>query len=103
MSTATMYEKPMTRSRKRKSNADAQGVQELHDAQKEGRPKQPKLQDRTDLTRWRIKDDDSRHTWHYLESEKAAKEWPQSTAEQYFLNLPLVSFERASKPLGTPS
>ncbi|CAG9951648.1 unnamed protein product [Clonostachys rosea f. rosea IK726] len=53
-------------------------------------PKRPKLEAKTDITRWRLKDDDSRHTWHYLEDEKAASEWPQSYAEKYYLNLPLV-------------
>lgn len=45
---------------------------------------------RTDLTRWRLKDDDSRHTWHYLDNEAAEKDWPQSHAEKYYLDLPLV-------------
>lgn len=53
-------------------------------------PKKPRLEAKTDHTRWRMKDDDSRHTWHYLTDEKAAKEWPQSVAEKYFLDLPLV-------------
>lgn len=43
----------------------------------------------TDSTRWRLRDDDSRHTWHYLD-ESEAKKWPQSYAEKYFLNLPTV-------------
>lgn len=53
-------------------------------------PKRPKLEAKTDLTRWRVKDDDSRHTWHYLADDKAAAEWPQSYAEKWFLNLPTV-------------
>lgn len=53
-------------------------------------PKRPKIEEQTDLTRWRLKDDESRHTWHYLEDDKLASEWPQSYAEKYFLNLPLV-------------
>ncbi|KAL7945284.1 lanosterol synthase [Trichoderma barbatum] len=52
-------------------------------------PKRPKLEAKTDLRRWRVKDDDSRHTWHYLADDKAAAEWPQSYAEKWFLNLPL--------------
>lgn len=44
----------------------------------------------TDYTRWRLKDDDSRHTWHYLADEKEARDRPQTYAEKYFLNLPLV-------------
>jgi hypothetical protein len=45
----------------------------------------------TDHTRWRLKDDDSRHTWHYLPDEEACKDWPQSYAEKSYLDLPLVS------------
>ncbi|KAK7432419.1 Lanosterol synthase (Oxidosqualene--lanosterol cyclase) [Neonectria magnoliae] len=52
-------------------------------------PKQPRIETKTDRTRWRVKDDDSRHTWHYLADDQAAKEWPQSYAEKYYLNLPL--------------
>jgi hypothetical protein len=55
-------------------------------------PKRPKIGAKTDLTRWRMKDDDSRHTWHYLSDDKAAEEWPQSYAEKWYLNLPLVCF-----------
>ncbi|SPJ78321.1 related to lanosterol synthase [Fusarium torulosum] len=43
----------------------------------------------TDHTRWRLKDDDSRHTWHYLPDEEACKDWPQSNAEKFYLDLPL--------------
>lgn len=50
----------------------------------------PLAESQTDRTRWRIRDDESNHTWHYLEDDEAAKEWPQSTAEKYFLGLPLV-------------
>lgn len=46
---------------------------------------------KTDKTRWRLKDDHGRQTWHYL-SEEEAKEWPQKFSDKYFLNLPLVSF-----------
>ncbi|PHH87373.1 hypothetical protein CDD83_8960 [Cordyceps sp. RAO-2017] len=52
-------------------------------------PKKPKIGARTDRTRWRMRDDDSRHTWHYLTDEQAAQHWPQSLAEKYYLNLPL--------------
>ncbi|KAK3704652.1 hypothetical protein LTR37_013751 [Vermiconidia calcicola] len=42
---------------------------------------------RTDLTRWRLKDDRGRHTWHYLETEEDLKAWPMSTADEYYLGL----------------
>jgi len=38
-----------------------------------------------------MRDDQSRQTWHYLEDDEAAKQWPQSYADKYFLGLPLVS------------
>jgi lanosterol synthase len=53
-------------------------------------PKQPRISSQLDTTRWRLKDDDSRHTWHYLENDDDAKEWPQSYAEKWYLNLPMV-------------
>ncbi|KAK6517020.1 Lanosterol synthase (Oxidosqualene--lanosterol cyclase) [Arthrobotrys conoides] len=40
----------------------------------------------TDYSRWRLKDDHGRQTWHYL-SEAEAKKWKQSTADKYFLGL----------------
>jgi lanosterol synthase len=52
-------------------------------------PKIPKLGAKTDISRWRMKDDESRHTWHYL-SEEEAKEWKQSYADKYYLGLDLV-------------
>jgi lanosterol synthase len=53
-------------------------------------PKRPKLQERTDYTRWRMLDEAGRHTWHYLKDDEDVKEWPQSRADKYFLGLPLV-------------
>lgn len=48
------------------------------------------IAEHTDKTRWRMLDDDGRQTWHYLETEKEAKAWPQSFADKYFLSLPTV-------------
>lgn len=45
---------------------------------------------RTDLTRWRLKNDRGRQTWHYLETEEELKAWPLSTADKYFLGLDTV-------------
>lgn len=53
-------------------------------------PKRPKLQERTDYSRWRMLDEAGRHTWHYLEDEEDAKEWPQSLADKWYLGLPMV-------------
>ncbi|KAJ3548651.1 hypothetical protein NM208_g896 [Fusarium decemcellulare] len=44
---------------------------------------------KTDYSRWRLKDDDSRHTWHYLPDEESARDWPQSHADKYYMKLPL--------------
>ena len=52
--------------------------------------KRPRIQDTTDRTRWRMRDNESRHTWRYLEDDEAAEKWPQSAADKYFLGLPLV-------------
>ena len=46
---------------------------------------------KTDRNLWRLNDDDSRHTWHLLLDEAAARDWPQTYAEKWFLDLPLVS------------
>lgn len=43
-----------------------------------------------DKTRWRLKADDGRHTWHFLDDDEAVKQWPQSYAEKWYLDLPLV-------------
>lgn len=48
-----------------------------------------------------MKDDDSRHTWHYLPNKQAAEDWPQSLADKYFLALPLVRASRLPRKSGT--
>lgn len=53
--------------------------------------KRQKVAEPVDKTRWRMKADGGRHTWHYLEDDQAAKDWPQSYAEKWYLDLPLVS------------
>lgn len=78
MATASGRDIGSAKSRKRTSDSEL------------GFPEKPKIEAKTDPTRWRIKDDDSRHTWHYLTTKKAAEEWPQSYAEKYYLGLPLV-------------
>jgi lanosterol synthase len=90
MSTATGREATTARQRKRPSD-DANSS-----------PKKPRIEQKTDHTRWRVKDDDSNHTWHYLKDDEAAKEWPQSYAEKYFLNLPLVRTRATKLPRTMP-
>lgn len=45
---------------------------------------------KTDYTRWRLRDDRGRQTWHYLESDEECEKWPQTVADKYFLGLPTV-------------
>jgi lanosterol synthase len=47
--------------------------------------------EKTDHTRWRLKDDRGCQTWHYLKTDEEIKAWPQSTADKYFLGLDTVS------------
>ncbi|KAH6955507.1 terpenoid cyclases/protein prenyltransferase alpha-alpha toroid [Fusarium avenaceum] len=87
------------KSRKRAADSDPESEPLL----KQGQPfpKQPRIDSQLDQTRWRLKDDDSRHTWHYLEDDDAAKEWPQSHAEKWYLNLPtdLPDLPKPDNPL----
>jgi lanosterol synthase len=41
--------------------------------------------EKTDYTRWRLRDDRGCQTWHYLESDDEAAKWPQTAADRYFL------------------
>ena len=52
----------------------------------------------TDIQRWRLLDEAGRQTWHYLETDEDIEAWPQSTADRYFLGLPLVSFIQLPRP-----
>lgn len=45
---------------------------------------------KTDYSRWRLRDDDGCQTWHYLETDEELKSWPQSTADKYHLGLETV-------------
>ena len=46
---------------------------------------------RTDYSRWRLKDDRGRQTWHYLQSDEEVKQWPQTIADKWHLGLDTVS------------
>ncbi|KAH7033612.1 squalene/oxidosqualene cyclase [Microdochium trichocladiopsis] len=63
--------------------------------------KRPKIQDKTDRTRWRMRSDKGSHTWHYLEDDAAAKKWPQSEADKWFLGMDtnLPKLPKPSTPL----
>lgn len=45
---------------------------------------------KTDYTRWRMLDEDGKHTWHYLDDDEVVAKWPQTLADKYYLGLPLV-------------
>lgn len=52
--------------------------------------KRPRLEEKTDVTRWRMLDEKGRHTWHYLEDDEAIESWPQSCADKWYLGLDTV-------------
>lgn len=70
-------------------DTDSNGLDDLNPA------KRPRLPEKTDLARWRLRDDAGSQTWHYLDDDAEAKKWPQSLADKYFLGLPLVRFHYA--------
>lgn len=81
---STGAEKPSENADIKKRGAEVNGEGEARAS------KRTRIEDRTDFSRWRMRDDDSRHTWHYLEDDEAAKKWPQTYADKYYLGLPLV-------------
>lgn len=46
--------------------------------------------EKTDYSRWRLRNDRGTQTWQYLESAEEMKAWPQSTADKYWLGLDTV-------------
>jgi lanosterol synthase len=56
----------------------------------EGDYKAKLVDKQTDKKRWRLLDERGRQTWHYLHTEAEVKQWPQSTADKWFLGLPTV-------------
>ncbi|PIA92428.1 Seco-amyrin synthase [Cercospora beticola] len=56
---------------------------------------------RTDYSRWRLKDDRGRQTWHYLQSDEEIKQWPQTIADKWHLGLDtgLPDLPKAKTPL----
>lgn len=45
---------------------------------------------KTDYTRWRLKTERGRQTWHYLESGEELAAWPQTTYDKYHLGMDTV-------------
>lgn len=48
------------------------------------------VDEKTDYTRWRLRDDRGRQTWHYLKTDQEIEDWPQTAADKYHLGLPTV-------------
>ena len=86
--TEQLLEKTSTPSKKR-ANDSANGNGDA-DADLKNPAKRQRLPERTDPLRWRLRDDAGCQTWHYLDDDAEAKKWPQSLADKYFLDLPLV-------------
>jgi lanosterol synthase len=55
--------------------------------------------EKTDYSRWRLKDDRGCQTWHYLKTDEEVKAWPQSKADKYFLGLETVRLPRNRKAI----
>src|SRR5690242_6422170 len=53
---------------------------------------------KTDYSRWRLKDDRGCQTWHYLQTEEEVKAWPQSAADKYFLGMETVCRNTKTMP-----
>ncbi|KAK5137712.1 hypothetical protein LTR08_007283 [Meristemomyces frigidus] len=56
---------------------------------------------KTDVARWRLRDDRGCHTWHYLQSDEELKQWPQTKADKYHMGLEtgLPALQSAKSPL----
>lgn len=52
--------------------------------------------EKTDYTRWRLKNERGCQTWHYLQSDEQIKAWPQTTADKWYLGMDTVSLDRRS-------
>jgi len=57
------------------------------------------LDQKTDYSRWRLLDEQGRHTWHYLTTEEQVKAWPQTIADKYHLGLPTVRHHALQRKL----
>jgi lanosterol synthase len=41
----------------------------------------------TELKNWRLRVENGRQTWHYIENELEQKNWPQTFVDKYWLNI----------------
>lgn len=65
-----------------------------------GSTKAKTAESQIDATRWRVRDENGRHVWVYLEDDEQCKKWPQDTPTKYFLGLPTEQpdLPRPTKP-----
>lgn len=72
---------------------DANGHANVHapERPRNGSATGPDRDEKTDYSRWRLLDEDGRHTWHYLTTEKEVEAWPQTIADKFHLGLATVS------------
>ena len=73
------------------ANGHASGYNDIKYINGSAKPGNLNETQKTDLARWRLLDEQGRQTWHYLETEQQAQDWPQTTADRYHLGLPFVS------------
>ena len=59
----------------------------------------PDGDEKTDYSRWRLLDEDGRHTWHYLRTDKEVEAWPQTVADKFHLGLPTVRVGQGPQPI----
>lgn len=45
------------------------------------------LVERTELSRWRVQDNEGRHLWHYLEDDADLQDWPITTQDKFHLGI----------------
>ena len=93
---ASLHSMVQTRQRVGKSaNGHANG--NAPEISMNGFPRGPDDDEKTDYSRWRLRDEQGRHTWHYLTSEEEIKAWPQTVADKFHLGLPTVSLVRVPR------
>ena len=62
----------------------------------------------TDLERWRLLDENGRHTWHYLKSDEEVEKWPQTIYDRHLnrsrnAELSSTALPRLQMHLGVPA
>jgi len=85
----------MVTTRSEKRTTKAQSVLESPQKVQNGRVTKDR---KTDYSRWRMKADNGRQTWHYLRTDEEVKEWPQSDADKYYLGMDLVCLPHCASP-----